>query len=160
MAKMITQLELKEILDYNPETGVFTWKINKAYHIKIGSIAGSLKPTGYIQITINKKQYLAHRLAWLYVYGEWPKNQIDHVHGTEKGNSINNLRKVTHKQNQQNKKCHRAGKLLGCSYVKSTKKWKSYIRFNGKQRHLGYFETELEAHNRHLQELNKLGFNL
>ena len=147
---MITQSELKEILDYNPETGVFTWIKNVAYNIKKGKIAGSLNKKGYIIIQINKKLYQAHRLAWLYVYNEWP-DIIDHVHGKEKGNMINNLRNVTQRENSQNTYKHRSGKLVGCCYAKHAKKWMAYVTINGKNKHLGYFNTEEEANNEHLR---------
>ena len=77
---MITQAELKEQLDYNPETGVFTWKVANSNRNKVGGVAGCLhKFTGYNVIRINKKGCKSHRLAWLYVYGEFPKGFIDHI---------------------------------------------------------------------------------
>jgi len=74
----ITQKQLKEILEYCPEKGIFTWKVNIHRKIKRGNIAGTIASTGHVKIGINKKMYYAHRLAWLYVYGKMPNNNIDH----------------------------------------------------------------------------------
>lgn len=76
---MLTQNELKSLLHYNIDTGEFTWKVPKAWHTKVGSKAGSLNHYGYIQVMINRKSYLAHRLAFLYMEGELPKAEIDHI---------------------------------------------------------------------------------
>ena len=92
---MITQEELKELLDYNPETGLFTWNVYN--NIKNKTTAGTFND-GYIQIKIKQKIYQAHRLAWLYVYGEWPKGQIDHINGIRDDNRIENLRDVTNRE--------------------------------------------------------------
>ena len=80
---MITQSELKNILHYNQDTGVFTW-------IKNSIVAGTVEKKGYIAIKINRKSYKAHRLAWLYIYGNFPKEQIDHLNGIKNDNCINN----------------------------------------------------------------------
>lgn len=157
---MITQNELKEILQYNENTGVFTWKQSPAKHIKIGDIAGSLDANGYTYIRINKKLYKAHRLSWLYVYGEWPKNQIDHINGVKNDNRVINLRDVTNRENHQNKKEHREGKLVGCNFHKKTQKWRAQIQINGRLKHLGYYNTELEAHEAYLKFLKQLDDNI
>ena len=150
--------DLKEILDYNSETGVFTWlkKVSKYSNIKIGSVAGSSDVHGYYRIMVNGKIYKAHRLAWLYVYGEWPKNYIDHINGNPSDNRIENLRDVTRRQNQQNQKIHRQGHLVGVSYSKPHKKWKSQIAINGRRKFLGLFETKEQAHEVYMKELEKL----
>lgn len=147
--------DLKDILDYIPETGVFTWKISKQ-NIKIGEVAGSKNNRGYISIKINGKRYKSHRLAWLYIYGEFPKNEIDHINGIRDDNRIENLREVTHRQNQQNQKIHRQGHLVGVSYSKPHKKWKSQIAINGRRKFLGLFETKEQAHEVYMKELEKL----
>lgn len=151
---MITQKELKEILDYDKTTGVFTWKQSRANNkIKIGSVAGNLQSNGYYHIKINYKAYLSHRLAWLYVFNEWPKNRIDHINGIKYDNRIENLRDIPQRENCQNYTIHRNGKLVGCSFNKNTKKWQSAIRVNGKLKHLGCYNTELEAHEAYNQAI-------
>ena len=93
-AETLTQEYLKSILDYDLDTGIFTWKINKAKRTKIGDIAG-WSYNGYREIEINDKKYKAHRLAWLYVYGEMPNKLIDHIDGNRSNNKISNLREAT-----------------------------------------------------------------
>lgn len=87
----ITQSELHEILDYDPETGIFRWKHNLTSHIRKGAIAGSSSGFQYCRIFINKKRYLAHYLAWLYVYGAFPSGTLSHRDGDDKNNAIMNL---------------------------------------------------------------------
>lgn len=88
---MITQEELKEYLHYDPLTGDFNWTIGKR-GLKVNSKAGSMNDQGYVIIRINNIRYRAHRLAWLYVYGHFPINEIDHINGVRSDNRIENLR--------------------------------------------------------------------
>lgn len=91
---MITQSELKKIFLYEKESGIFTRK-------RLNKITGSKNNCGYLNININNKTYYAHRLAWLYVYGEFPKH-IDHINHIRTDNRIANLRNVEHKENRRN----------------------------------------------------------
>jgi hypothetical protein len=99
---MLTQAKLKEILDYNPDTGVFTWKRTSGKAFKSAK-AGTLVQ-GYRHITIDRQRYMAHRLAWLYVYGVWPTHQIDHINHSTDCNALPNLREVTHSENARNQR--------------------------------------------------------
>ena len=145
---MITQKELKSILKYNRSTGLFTWKIEKAKCAKKGSIAGSLhKENGYIQIRLNNKLYKAHRLAWLYVNGEMPVEQIDHKNHNRSDNRFKNLRSASNKINHKNRtkpKDNTSG-VVGVYWKKSTKRWCASIRVDYKNKHLGYFANFSEA---------------
>lgn len=94
---------LKHILSYIPETGKFYWKIAKSSKTIVGKEAGTLHPNGYIYIRIDGFGFRAHRLAWFYVYKEWPKLEIDHINQIKTDNRICNLRDVTSKENQNNK---------------------------------------------------------
>ena len=87
---MITQSKLKELVNYDQDTGIFTWKKRTSNRIKIGDIIGNLHNCGYIEMGVNGKRYLAHRLAWLYVYGYMPK-LIDHINTNKQDNRICNL---------------------------------------------------------------------
>ena len=146
---MLTQERLKELLDYDPETGVFTWKsIVFGSHMKVGSVAGSMYSNGYLRIKINGKDYRAHRLAWLYMYGCWPTNQIDHINRVRDDNRIANLREATNKENQWNRgkqKSSTSG-FTGVSWHKKSGKWQSRIAVNKKVIQLGVFNTPEEAH--------------
>lgn len=153
---MITKEYLKSILDYNKDTGIFIWVTNMRANKVISKIAGSIDSYGAIRIKINKKLYFAHRLAWFYIYDQWPKGQIDHINGVRDDNRIENLRDVTHRENQQNRIEHRLGNLVGAIYNINTKKWQSQIVVNKKKIYLGQFDTELEAHKAYLKFLNNL----
>lgn len=136
---------LKEYLSCDSDTGVLTWKKKPATNAKIGGIAGS-KSCGYIKIRFRNKLYCAHRIAWLFAYGEWPKQIIDHINGIKDDNRICNLRDVSNRENQRNRKAHRSGRLVGATFDKSDKRWKSRVKKNKKPIHLGGFDTEIEAH--------------
>ncbi|MCK9994454.1 MAG: hypothetical protein Dbin4_02974, partial [Alphaproteobacteria bacterium] len=98
----LTQSRLKELLHYDPDTGVFTRRVQTSSNARVGDVAGCLHPEGYRHIQIDGKRYAAHRLAWLYMTGEWPTNQLDHLNGVRDDNRWGNLREATHGQNQQN----------------------------------------------------------
>lgn len=156
---MITQNELKRILDYNKETGIFTWLCDRGTNKVKNKIAGCIHSNGYIYISLNKRRYFAHRLAWLYVYGEWPSNQIDHINGVKDDNRIENLRDVIPRENSQNRKKHREGHIIGTTYSKLYKKWIAQIRIKGKVNRLGSFETQQEAHEVYLKAFEFLKEN-
>lgn len=100
MAGTILSAEsLREVLDYCPDSGEFTWKVYRGRCAKVGSKAGTLKPTGYVAIILFGKWYGAHRLAWLHVHGAWPNGDIDHINGCPSDNRIANLRDVSKNMN-------------------------------------------------------------
>lgn len=144
---MITQKRLKQFLNYTPETGIFVWVDTfNAYAVK-DDIAGRLTPYGYLTIYIEGKPYYAHRLAWLYVYGEWPPDQIDHIDRVKNNNQIANLRIATRQQNARNadKRKSFTSPYKGVHWNKEKRKWKAQIRDGKAQKHLGYFKYELQA---------------
>lgn len=141
---IITQERLKEILHYDPETGVFTWLVRTARCVRVGAIASGMDTKGYGRIMIKRKAYKAHRLAWLYVYGEMPKGFLDHIDRNPANNRISNLRETTHAHNLQNQdRCYKGNKLgiLGVSYVKADRVYVAHIKLDGLQRQLGRFQT-------------------
>jgi len=155
----VTAEIVRELLDYNPETGEFRWKYRDRKYCKsdkgwktwngknAGKIAGHIdKSTSYRDIRIFDKLYKAHRLAWLYVYGEWP-NEIDHINRIRDNNRIENLRDVTRTQNQwnQSNQFGRSSQYKGVTWHKATDKWRAQIKINGKFKHLGLFAIEIEA---------------
>lgn len=135
---MITQKELKTMLHYDPETGVFT-RINKRVGIKVGN----LMPCGYLRIKVMGKLYLSHRLAWLYVHGYFPDEEIDHINGIRLDNRIENLRCVTKNENLLNKGIYVSSKsgITGVHWHKQHRKWVAAITINGKTKHLGLFSN-------------------
>ncbi len=102
VSRPITQFLLKSLLHYDPLTGVFTRLVSGSSAVKVGDIAGATNLSGYIQIRTCGKVYLAHRLAWLYMTGEWPKDKVDHRDGVGTNNAWSNLREATDALNRQN----------------------------------------------------------
>ena len=143
--EILTQEKLKELLDYNPDTGIFIRKviIKKG---NIGDISGHLHKSGYIVICVNGKHYRAHRLAWFYVYGIWPK-KLDHGDQNKSNNKINNLRETTHKENAKNMKRSAANKsgITGVRWHKRDKLWAAEIRVNGRSIYLGGYREKDRA---------------
>ena len=151
---MLTQIKLKNQLHYNPNTGIFTRLIRTTNSVNINDIAGSFdKLDGYVRIMVIGKSFKAHRLAWLYIYGEFPKNEVDHINGIRNDNRLCNLREATNAQNQQNQRNpHSNNKLgyLGVRFHKVTGKYMSEISINGKYKYLGIFISPQEAHDAYL----------
>jgi len=141
------QERLKQLLDYDPWTGNFKWREHRA-NVKAGQLAGHLTKMGYRTIRIDKKMYLAHRLAWLYTHGTWPTVHIDHVNGTPGDDRIINLRLATHSENMRNRKDHsnNSSGFKGVSWHKGAKKWAAGIRIHGRRKHLGLFDAAEAAH--------------
>lgn len=134
----------REILDYDPHTGVFVWKKRLAQRVKIGDVAGRSMGR-YRALHIGGRDYAAHRVAWLYVYGVWPPEQVDHINLDGHDNRISNLRLATPGQNQQNKrvgKNNRSGYKGVCQYQG---RWRAEIMAQGKKMALGCFDSAEEA---------------
>ena len=144
---MLTQKELKDILNYSLETGVFTWKVNMSQSVKAGHIAGTLEAKGYIRIGVQGKYTRAHRLAWLYVYGYLPKGFLDHIDGNPSNNRIGNLRECTNNENMKNRKIDRSNTsgYKGVSWHKHRCMWVARAMLNKKSYSLGYFDTPEKA---------------
>ena len=143
---MLTIEQLKEVLEYNPDTGVFTW-IKSTQQTKAGSVAGNKTNQGYIRISVKRKRYLAHRLAYLYTTGNFPENSIDHINHIRHDNRWTNLRDATNSQNHANRVKHKNNKsgYKGVSWHKTNKKWRAKIEYMYKDIHIGYYTTAEEA---------------
>jgi hypothetical protein len=145
---MLTQARLKELLHYDPATGIFTRLVAAGNNrIKVGDAAGSLSSSGYQYIKTDGGNYSAHRLAWLYVHGVWPTNMLDHINGIKDANWIDNLREATNAQNMANqgKRITNTSGFKGANWNKRKGKWEAQISIRGKPKHLGYFTTPEEA---------------
>jgi hypothetical protein len=159
MAKLlIDQHQLKTMLSYDPDTGVFVWLVRASDKTKIGSVAGYIETTGrYWAIGLNGHHYFAHRLAWLYVHGKWPDNDIDHINGIRTDNKLCNLRDVTRRVNLQNLKAAKPNNLTGLLGVsKARGKFWARIWIGKKRISLGYFYTPEEAHIAYLDAKRRL----
>ena len=143
----LTQKKLKQILNYDPDTGIFTYKVKFCRKIRAGSVAGTLDKDGYIRIKISGKLYKAHRLAWLYVHGYFPEYEIDHKDRNKSNNRINNLRHASSQCNKRNvglRQDNTSG-IKGVGWDKKSDKWRVQITVNNKNYYLGLFADFAEA---------------
>ena len=157
---LLSAKDLRELIDYDESTGIFSWK-KKRRGIKTGVALGCDNGFGYLRITVLGKSYYAHRLAWLYVYGQWPKNEIDHINGIKNDNRIKNLRDISGIANLQNRvRCQKNSETqtLGVSWHKKTKKWQAHICVYKQRKYLGLFESIEDAHNEYLKEREKIKY--
>lgn len=146
----MTAERLKELLTYDPVSGVFRWRVGRGRQ-RASSIAGtiSVRKNGraYVRINISGKIYSAHRLAFLFMTGVWPPNEVDHARGDGTDNSWANLRLATKAQNQGNRRKSRNNTTGFKSVsVRANGRFYAYIMVNGKQKHLGYFDSPELAH--------------
>jgi hypothetical protein len=150
---MITQKRLKELFKYNTDTGDFIRAMKLPGGV-VGSVAGCLK-SGYVVIRADGVLYRAHRLAWLYINGEWPIGEVDHINGQKNDNRISNLRDVPISENRQNQRTARKNNttgFLGVTYSKVRNKFIAHICINGKNKTIGYFENASDAHTAYVSE--------
>lgn len=148
---MISHDELKRVIRYDAETGVFVW-LERIGRSVVGEKAGSKQSCGYWQIWIDGEPYLAHRLALFYVYGCWPKNDVDHINGVRTDNRLQNLREVDRGLNMQNQRRARSDNSTGfLGVVPNRKRFSAQIRTEGKTRCLGTYDTPEQAHDAYVK---------
>jgi hypothetical protein len=143
----ITIERLMSVLRYDAVTGVFTWLVGGRTRVG-GSAAGTVDKKGYVVIQIDRRLYKAHRLAWFYMRGVWPPDQIDHRDGNKKHNALTNLRVASNSINQQNVrqpyKNNKCG-VLGV-HICGNGRYRAQVKLAGKTLHLGRFSTAEDAH--------------
>lgn len=133
---------VRSVFDYNPNTGDLIWRKARP-HVKAGSVAGGLNK-GYVQIGLCDELFRAHRLVWLYHYGKWPTQEIDHINGIKSDNRIENLRDVSHHVNTIHRKSYAKSGRLGVTFDGG--RWRARITDSyGATHSLGYFDTREEA---------------
>lgn len=143
-----TAEQIRERINYNPETGIITWRTIKGTKTKVGQIAGNVHAAGYTRVRIDDVMYKAHRLAWVWMTGNWPSGIVDHINRNNADNRFCNLRVVTHKQNIENNNGQgyrsRSG-VKGVYWHNQSKKWRSQICHFQKVIHIGLFNSIEEA---------------
>lgn len=144
-----TQEQVKELFEYDPRNGVFTWKARTCQRNMVGKIAGTLNTFGHRQIRVDGTLRMAHHLAWLYITGEWPPENIDHVNGNPDDNRISNLRLATPKQNQENVKlrCDNSSGHKGVYWNKRERKWVARVQHHKTRIFVGRFDSLTDAVN-------------
>lgn len=155
---MLTQARLKEVLDYDPDTGIFTAKLTRG-NCLAGRTVGCDNGGGYLKISIDNRVYFAHRLAWLFMTGEWPTFEIDHINGVRTDNRWCNLRRTCREHNVQNiggPRSDNTSGYLGVCWNTRRGKWVAQIKAFGKHHHLGYFPTPELAHAAYLKAKDEL----
>lgn len=144
--KKLTQKRLKELLHYDPKTGAFTRRAARGED-KAGELVGNINANAvsepYWRIYLEGTRYLGHRLAWLYVYGKFPSDRLDHIDGDGRNNSISNLREASVAENMHNSRSHRGGtsKFKGVSFCQEKQLWAVHIQ----NKHVGRFKSETDA---------------
>lgn len=141
------QEQLKAAMAYSPETGLFYWRARRG-SARAGDEAGCINTAGYRVIRFNGRLELAHRLAWLYVHGEWPPYEVDHINGDTSDNRIENLRQASHAENSKNLKLSRANTsgLKGVHLHRQSGRWRARIKSDGRSHSLGLFNSKEDAH--------------
>ena len=143
----LTQDLIKEIFDYDPEIGILYNRISRSSRAVKNLPSGSMNSKGYLQVSINCKLYYVHRIIWLYVYGEFPPDQIDHINQVCTDNKILNLRAVTKRENHLNQSMYKnnTSGFTGVSWSKHFSKWHAHIQVKRKHKNLGYFINKEDA---------------
>lgn len=153
----LTLKRVRELLDYDPETGVFRWRIDRhpgnGTRNRAGDVAGTIKNKSsewpYLVIWVDGVLHRAHRLAWFYMTGEWPAEVVDHIDGNGLNNAWSNLRSCRQQQNNGNHKRlnkHNTSGFRGVTWKRDKRKWKAFINRDDRQYHLGYFDTAEAAY--------------
>lgn len=138
---------VKELLDYDPETGVFRWKKITSHRVKVGDVVGYRIKSGHILVGIDGRRYCVHQIAWFVTYGEWPAHEVDHKDGDPGNNRITNLRAATHAQNLKNqrKPKNNTSGYKGVRRSTNGKRWWARLKVDYKEIYIGAYDTAEEA---------------
>lgn len=146
---MLTAERLRQLLKYDPATGLFEWLAPTSRRVTIGAVAGSLTNRGYLVISVDGRRHGAHRLAFLYMTGSWPSGPLDHRDLDGLNNRWSNLRLASHSLNHANERRRRSNTSGFKSVIWNSQagKWQARLTLNYRQIHLGYFDDPKLAHN-------------
>lgn len=155
---MITEGCLKSLLDYDPSTGVFVWLVSPTRCVKVGQIAGCADGEGYVKIRIKGRAYKASRLAFLFMLGRWPSDEVDHKNGITSDDSWGNLRETDRAGNSLNRSRQKKNKsgYKGVCFQRNTGRWQAQIKCKKKCYYIGAFETPEAAHAAYVSAATKL----
>lgn len=145
MKPAVTLERLHQLLDYDPATGIFTWKVATSNRVKVGARAGGAAANGHRQIGIDGRLYREHRLAWFMMHGVWPTHEVDHQDGQANQNRITNLRDIPHAKNMLNRKLNSNNKLGIKGVTMQGSRFRADISIEKKQVCLGVFATKERA---------------
>jgi hypothetical protein len=153
----LTVAALRELISYDPETGIFQWKTRRRGRLLSGHV-GDRTRSGYLRVGISYQRYLLHRLAWLYMTGEWPKQEIDHINGIRDDNRFANLREATVAQNRANMRMRSSNRIgvKGVRWRADCSMWEARICKNYKKISIGYFGSPQEAHTAYMAKAREL----
>lgn len=154
---LVTAEEVRRLFRYDPDTGEMTRRVTLCGRALAGQRVGTRKAWGHLSVKIGRRQYFLHRLAWLYMTGSWPSQQIDHVNGSPDDNRWSNLREASNQLNCQNRRRPSRTSVtgfLGVHYQYG--KYKAAIKVDGVKHYLGVFATPEEAHAAYVERRNRL----
>lgn len=150
---------LRQVISYDEMEGTFVWRMSNSARAPIGSPAGGVTSYGYLAIRVDKRLYLAHRLAWLYVYGDWPEFVIDHINGNKLDNRISNLRDVRRQTNNENRKAANRNSKSGCLGVHWSRQqgmWQARLMINRRSVHVGFFREVSSARDAYFEAKKRI----
>ena len=151
----LTRARLLDVLDYDQEAGVFRWKVSRGTR-KAGALAGNRHDDGYSYIKLDRVIYRATRLVWLWLYGRWPREHIDHKDGNTSNDRIANLREASRSQNLANAKLKKNSVTGFKGVTVRGNKFRVSVTKNGKRFHLGHFPSAIEAHDAYVAKAREL----
>lgn len=156
----ITAARLRELFNYDPETGIFTHRVGrKGGGTRAGDVAGRIRPhDGRRRIGVDYGRFFAYQLAWLYVTGEWPNSTIDHKNGIQSDDRFSNLRLCTNSENMANARrpSRNTSGFKGVSWHAARGKWRATIKKDRVSIHIGHFDSPIEAHEAYIAKANEL----
>jgi hypothetical protein len=158
-AGSVSVARLRDMLKYDPNTGLVVWILPQSNRVRPGEQAGGITRLGYLRVGISGRDYMVHRVAWALHYGGWPAGVIDHMDGNKVNNRIANLRDVPASVNMQNRRSATGGSssgLLGASWHAASGRWHARIKIGGRTTSLGYHATPEDAHAAYVQAKRRL----